>query len=432
MNSLKPWLPTGTSLDDQSFEQRHRVVRYVLYANFPALLVFGLARGYDLPHTLIDMLPAAMFAAFGGISRARVVRTMATSAGLLACSGGFIHFTGGQIEAHLHVYISLVLVALYIDWRPYAAAIVAVLVHHLGVGLVAPETVFSHTAGQNKPLVWALIHAAFVVTESLIISLLWRFTTEEHERLLALMAQNEQALRDRSQAELALAEEERRAAAEAGAQLARKQEIYLQVGSESANLDEESTQVDASMRAVSNGIGELMASVGEISNSARRAAAVATAAKREADVSTATVNSLAEVSRQIGGLVATIGGVAAQTNLLALNASIEAARAGEAGRGFAVVANEVKELAGQASAVADQVGRLVASVQERTGDVVTHLEQIAGVIGDIDELQQSIAAATDQQADATRRIADTAGSAAEGAQRIVGSVHRLTELSRAE
>ena len=59
--------------------------------------------------------------------------------------------------------VALVLVALYVDWRPYAAAVVAVLVHHIGVGLVAPDTVFSHSAGQNHPLVWALIHAGFVV-----------------------------------------------------------------------------------------------------------------------------------------------------------------------------------------------------------------------------------------------------------------------------
>ena len=46
------------------------------------------------------------------------------------------------------------------------------------------------------------------------------------------------------------------------------------------------------------------------------------------------VDTLAERSQEINGIVDLISGIASQTNLLALNAAIEAARAGEAGRGF--------------------------------------------------------------------------------------------------
>ena len=86
---------------------------------------------------------------------------------------------------------------------------------------------------------------------------------------------------------------------------------------------------------------------------------------------TATGDSVEGLSRragEIGGIVQLIREIAEQTNLLALNAAIEAARAGETGRGCAVVAAEVRTLAERTAKATAEIGGLVSSIQDETGN----------------------------------------------------------------
>jgi methyl-accepting chemotaxis protein len=102
------------------------------------------------------------------------------------------------------------------------------------------------------------------------------------------------------------------------------------------------------------------------------------------------VRELNTTASDINKFVISVGRIAEQTNLLSLNAAIEAARAGEAGRGFGVVAGEVRKLADQTQAAADDVVKMTESVTTRVAATSKAMEQGVIQVGEIERVSREL------------------------------------------
>ncbi len=204
------------------------------------------------------------------------------------------------------------------------------------------------------------------------------------------------------------------------------EETATQAGIVSAASEEVSKNVEV----VSTGAQQMLTSIREIAKSANEAARVAKNAVGVAENTNTTISKLGESSIEIGKVIKVITTIAQQTNLLALNATIEAARAGEAGKGFAVVANEVKELAKETAKATEEIGRKIDTIQGDTRSAVTAIAEVSGIINQINDISNVIAAAVEEQTATTNEIGRNVSQAAQGTNEIARNISGVATAAR--
>jgi methyl-accepting chemotaxis protein len=208
------------------------------------------------------------------------------------------------------------------------------------------------------------------------------------------------------------------------------------------------SEVSASSAAETTRAAEAAREVAEHGGGAVIQASEAMSAVRDSSqLTTRAIRDLGSKSEQIGGIVATITGIAEQTNLLALNAAIEAARAGEQGRGFAVVADEVRKLAEESRGAAASISGLISEIQEETTRTVSLVEDgarqtedgvatveraresfltLGASVQDMSARVEQIAAAIEQIASASEQVRSDMGEVAAVAEQSSASSQQVS------
>lgn len=210
------------------------------------------------------------------------------------------------------------------------------------------------------------------------------------------------------------------------------------VSTSAAEVNDSMNSVSAAIEQASVNLGtvaaaaeEMSATIQEIAQNSERAKNTTSSAVVKASDASHRVNELGAAAKEISAVTAAIAAISSQTNLLALNATIEAARAGEAGRGFAVVANEIKELAQQTAKATGDIHDKITGIQAVTTQTVHDISDITGVIGEMNDIVGTIAAAVEEQSVTTRDIAENVGQTSTGISEISTNVATSTSMTRA-
>jgi diguanylate cyclase (GGDEF)-like protein len=93
---------------------------------------------------------------------------------LMLASTAIVDLAGGSDVAHFHFFVMVGVVALYQDWTAFGVCILITVLHHAVLGTFDPTAVYGSSTERSNPIVWSLVHGAFVLAASATHLIAWR------------------------------------------------------------------------------------------------------------------------------------------------------------------------------------------------------------------------------------------------------------------
>ena len=421
-------------IDQQRLENAirvNRVMGYLLMVQWIGLIIIAFSYtpltwvgGSAKPHMHVYLSiilggMVTLFPAYLAFRHSKLSSTpLIVSAGQLLVSTILIHLVGGRIEGHFHIFASLAIVSMYLDWKVILVATVVAGVDHVVRGVFYPMSIY----GIVEPSIMRIVeHVAYVVFEDIVLVIMILMNLDQLQKTSKFQAEVEVERESLSKSMgevgektkfLATAIQDLRSFTQDSVQSAKKMAGNTEkVAATSEDLNTDITDsmeglntINENTNTVASAVEEISASIREVSKSCTDASEVSMNANNNSRDTLKIIKEQNSNVKAIADMADFITQISTQTNLLALNATIEAASAGEAGKGFAVVAGEVKELALKSSEAARKINE---QIEKIVHDANRSVESMASIENDLDQVNQythNIAAAIEQQSSTIEEI----------------------------
>ncbi|MGF6275592.1 methyl-accepting chemotaxis protein [Massilia sp. UYP11] len=218
-----------------------------------------------------------------------------------------------------------------------------------------------------------------------------------------------------------------------------------QVAVGSQDLSGRTEQQASALEEAASSMEELTSTVRQNADNARQANVLATAASNVAarggaviEQVVGTMDAINASSSKINDIIGVIDGIAFQTNILALNAAVEAARAGEQGRGFAVVASEVRNLAQRSAAAAKEIKQLIGDSSDKVAggsrlvaEAGATMAEIVDSVRRVTDIMGEISSASHEQTEGIEQINGVVAQMDEGTQQNAALVEEAAAAAAA-